>query len=201
MNYLAHIYLASHSDDAMFGALLGDFVKMDGASKFALPIAQEILLHRKVDSFTDQHPIIQHARSLFAAPRRRFAGIALDIFYDHVLIKHWTRYSDGDVSEFIAGFYQSLSKRSDQFPPTLAYAVPRMIEQDWLGSYADFSGVEIAITRVSSRLSRNAELLLQTSADLCSSYDVLEQGFIDFFPDLLDYVVQQRKLMLAKTEL
>ena len=196
MNYLAHIYLARHSDDAMFGALLGDFVKMDGASQFDLTIAREILLHRKIDSYTDQHPIIQHARSLFVAQRRRYAGIALDIFYDHVLIKHWTRYSDLDLDLFITEFYQSLLSRQPLFPENLAYIAPRLVEQDWLRSYAEIAGVSTAIHRVSSRLSRNGQLLKETSIDLEANYKILEQGFMDFFPELIDYVAQQRQLML-----
>jgi acyl carrier protein phosphodiesterase len=115
MNYLAHIYLARHSHDAMLGALLGDFVKMDGASLYPNAIAQEIILHRKIDTYTDQHPVIQHARSLFEPNRRRYAGIALDIFYDHVLAKHWQRYSDSDLDHFIQEFYKALQTRTTFF--------------------------------------------------------------------------------------
>ncbi len=198
MNYLAHVYLARHSGDAMFGALLGDFVKMDGASRYDPSIAREIVLHRQVDSYTDQHPIIQDARRLFSDQRRRYAGIALDIFYDHILIKHWTRYSELEVSQFIQEFYQAVIERSALFPPPLVFAAPRMLEQDWLGSYAEFSGVELALRRVSSRLSRNGILLQQTSIDLRENYDRLEQGFVDFFPELIDYVTRQRQAMFAE---
>jgi acyl carrier protein phosphodiesterase len=180
----------------MFGALLGDFVKMDGASQFALPIAREILLHRKIDSYTDQHPIIQHARGLFVAQRRRYAGIALDIFYDHVLIKHWTHYSDLDLDLFITGFYQNLLSRQPLLPENLAEISPRLVEQDWLRSYAEIDGVNTAIHRVSNRLSRNGQLLKDTSIDLEVNYKTLETGFMNFFPELIDYVAQQRQLML-----
>jgi acyl carrier protein phosphodiesterase len=134
--------------------------------------------------------------SLFVAQRRRYAGIALDIFYDHVLIKHWTRYSDLDLDLFITEFYQSLLSRQPLFPENLAYIAPRLVEQDWLRSYAEIAGVNTAIHRVSSRLSRNGQLLKETSIDLEANYKILEEGFMDFFPELIEYVAQQRQLML-----
>ncbi|MDF3036990.1 MAG: hypothetical protein K0S28_2264 [Paucimonas sp.] len=42
MNYLAHIYLARQSGDAMVGALLGDFVKANRADAYAGEIRREI---------------------------------------------------------------------------------------------------------------------------------------------------------------
>lgn len=77
MNFLAHIFLAKHSEEAMLGAMLGDFVKADVSGKFNPQIELEIKLHRKVDVFTDSHPIVIAAKQSFAESRRRFAGIAL----------------------------------------------------------------------------------------------------------------------------
>nr|WP_315481315.1 ACP phosphodiesterase [uncultured Undibacterium sp.] len=195
MNYLAHIYLARQSHDAMLGALLGDFFKMNGASQYPITIAQEIILHRKIDSYTDQHPLIQDARSLFAPNRRRYAGIALDIFYDHVLAKHWQHYSDLDLSVFIQEFYQALLARKNLFTETLAYAAPRMVAQDWLGSYMAFDGIDTAIQRVSTRLSRNGHLLRESVVDLEQNYADLSQGFLEFFPQLQSFVLEQRDLL------
>jgi acyl carrier protein phosphodiesterase len=195
MNYLAHIYLARHSHDAMLGALLGDFVKMDGASRYPSVIANEIVLHRKIDTYTDQHPVIQHARSFFAPNRRRYAGIALDIFYDHLLAKYWRHYSDRDLDQFVQEFYHALLARKTHFPESLAYAAPRMVAQNWLGSYREFEGVDIAIQRVSTRLSRNGHLLRESVSDLKQNYVDLTQGFLDFFPDLQLFAEAQRDLL------
>ena len=74
MNYLAHIYLARYSDDAMLGALLGDFVKPHSGARFSATIEAEIRTHRKIDAFTDSHPLILEAKARFEGPRRRYAG-------------------------------------------------------------------------------------------------------------------------------
>lgn len=192
MNYLAHIYLARHSDDAMLGALLGDFVKPHSGSRFSDEMEEEILTHRKVDSFTDSHPLVLHAKQLFAGPSRRYAGILLDVFYDHLLATHWERYSDVPLADFIARFYDALERRADVLPSNLAWAAPRMIEQDWLGSYADYAGVEIAIRRISTRLSKNGHLLRDGLADLEIHHEEIAAGFHRFFPELIAFVESRR---------
>lgn len=192
MNYLAHIYLASHSDDAMLGALLGDFVKPHAGMQFSPEMEAEILTHRKVDAYTDSHPVVIDAKRMFDGPRRRYAGILLDVFYDHVLATSWERYSAVPLDDFIRRFYGALSRQAGVLPEKLALAAPRMIEQDWLGSYVDYAGVEIAVRRISTRLSRNGELLRDGLADLKANYAELSSGFHAFFPDLIDFVENRR---------
>jgi acyl carrier protein phosphodiesterase len=195
MNYLAHIYLARHSTDAMLGALMGDFVKPNQQAQYKAQIAREIILHRKIDSFTDSHDINLAARGLFEGQRRRYAGILLDVFYDHVLASNWQDYSEIALNDFIAQFYAALHQAHASFPPNLSYAAPRMIAQDWLGSYVAFEGVHVAIHRMSHRLSRNGDILREGLIDLERHYEELSEGFKQFFPELLAYSETQRQLI------
>ncbi len=195
MNYLAHIFLANQSDDAMVGALLGDFVKADFTGKFTPEIEQEIRIHRKVDGYTDSHPVVLAAKQEFDASRRRYAGILLDMFYDHVLIANWSMYSDRPVEELIARFYRALLQRRAMLPERLGRMLPYMVEHDWLGSYRDFAGVEIAVDRVSQRLSRNGNLLRDGIQDLQANYASLSTGFHVFFPQLIRFADELRDSM------
>jgi acyl carrier protein phosphodiesterase len=192
MNYLAHIYLARHSDDAMLGAVLGDFVKPHSGHQFSAEMEAEIVTHRKIDAFTDSHPIVLEAKALFAGAHRRYAGILLDVFYDHLLANHWERYADVPLEALIQRFYGALARRADVLPPNLARAAPYMIEQDWLGSYRDYAGVDLAVRRISTRLSKGGELMRSALADLESNYAALETGFHGFFPELIAFVDQRR---------
>ncbi len=198
MNYLAHIYLAQHSDKAMLGALLGDFVKLKDTTLYHPEIQADIQLHRQVDSYTDSHPIVLQAKALFQNQHRRYAGILLDIFYDHVLSQHWPPGSPAPREELIQRFYLALQEQSKTvLPDTLQAALPRMISQDWLGSYHEFDGVRIAVTRTSQRLSKNGDLLRAGLGDLLSNYDALSKGFEEFFPELRQYVAEQREQRLS----
>lgn len=192
MNFLAHIYLARHSDEAMVGALLGDFVKPHSDDKYSREMEAEILTHRKVDAFTDSHPIVLAAKGLFNGPGRRYSGILLDVFYDHLLAKHWASYSGDDLEEFIARFYRALRIHADVLPARLGQMAPVMIEQDWLGSYRQYEGVEIAVRRISTRLSRNGDQMRDGLNDLRANYAQIETGFHAFFPELIGFVEARR---------
>ena len=202
MNYLAHIYLASQSDDAMIGALLGDFAGATYVGDYTPEIEREIAIHRKVDMYTDSHPVVLAAKQQFEQGRRRFAGILLDIFYDHVLIVNWAQYnlqpSDQPAEVLIARFYRALQARRAILPERLQRMLPYMVEHDWLGSYREFAGVEIAVKRVSERLSRNGELLRDGLEDVRKNYASLSAGFHEFFPDLIGYAGQLRERMLEQ---
>ena len=197
MNYLAHIYLASQSDDAMIGALLGDFAGADYAGDYTPEIEREIAIHRKVDSYTDSHPIVLAAKEQFEPGRRRFAGILLDIFYDHVLLSNWERYSDRPANELISRFYRALEIRQAILPERLQRMLPYMVGQDWLGSYREFAGVELTVARVSQRLSRNGELMRDGLEDLRRLHVGLSAGFYEFFPQLTRFVEETRTEIVA----
>lgn len=192
MNYLAHIFLAQQSDAAMIGALLGDFTKADISGIYPPEVEQEIMMHRQVDRYTDSHPVVKSALQLFDESRRRYAGILLDVFYDHVLAQRWASYSTTQRQAFIARFYQALLAHDAILPDKLRDIMPIMIEQDWLGRYYEFAGVEWAIQRISQRLTRNGHLLLEGLDDLRVNYTALAEGFDVFFPQLLAFVRERR---------
>lgn len=197
MNYLAHIYLAKHSADAQFGALLGDFLRPGQDQHLPLETRIEIQLHRRIDSFTDQHPLNFQARALFGQGRRRYAGIVLDVFYDHVLAKHWEHICALDFDDFVEQFYVDLMKQAPHFPESLSYAAPRMREQDWIRSYRDLQGFELTIQRMSRRLSRNADLLRAGIDDVRRHYHMLTQYFFEFFPELERFALTERERIRA----
>ncbi|MDQ9169385.1 ACP phosphodiesterase [Oxalobacteraceae bacterium R-40] len=197
MNYLAHILLAQQSEDAMVGALLGDFCKPNDADRYGKEIAREIFIHRKVDAFTDSHPVILQAKSLFRQTTRRYAGISLDVYYDHILARYWQTYCAIPLDPFVHRFYRALLDRREMLPVSLERQVGRMVNQDWLGSYRDFDSVKTAINRISERLSRNGDLLKDSIEDLEINYDELCDGFHAFFPDLIRFAQHERERFLS----
>jgi acyl carrier protein phosphodiesterase len=197
MNYLAHIYLARHSDAAMVGAMLGDFVKAGEIDRYPPEIAREILLHRHVDTYTDSHPLVVAARELFGGGRRRYSGIVLDVFYDHVLSQDWARYCALPRAALIERFYAALAAHEALLPDRLREMLPYLVRQDWLGGYLEFDGVVETVARVSRRLSRNGELLRDGIGDLVEHRAVITQGFDQFFPQLIAFAAARREELIA----
>lgn len=197
MNYLAHIYLARHSDAAMVGAMLGDFVKANDVDNYPAAIAREITLHRHIDTYTDSHPAVLASKALFTEGRRRYAGIVLDIFYDHLLSQQWERYCATDREALIARFYAALTTHEPVLPARLQEMLPYLIRQDWLGGYAQFDGVAETVARVSRRLSRNGHLLREGIEDLLAHREAIAAGFGQFFPDLIAFAGERRAELAA----
>src|SRR3954467_13425794 len=94
MNFLAHAFLARDDIDLMVGSLMGDFVKGRLDGQYAAPIMRGLILHRRVDTYTDSHPVLVRSRSRISPERRRYAGILVDLFYDHYLAVPWSDYAD-----------------------------------------------------------------------------------------------------------
>jgi acyl carrier protein phosphodiesterase len=191
MNYLAHAFLAGENPDAQLGQLLGDFVKGSNYGAYAPAIAADILLHRKIDRYTDTHPVVKAAKGIVGDRQRRYLGIALDVLYDHFLAHHWHQYSDVDLDQFTQGIYALLQDRQALLPPRLQQMIPKMIAVDMLGSYREFDQCQRAIARLSQRLKHRDRLLACLPA-IDEHYSFLAAGFHQFFPQLIAYVQHQR---------
>jgi acyl carrier protein phosphodiesterase len=186
MNYLAHAYLADIDDDFMLGSFIGDFVKGNLSERFSRDIKAGIAFHRKIDGFADAHERSRFSRNMFLGHRRRYAGIILDICYDHFLSKHWCQYADCALPDFIERVYQVLDAREAVLPSRLRAVMPRMRRENWLACYATLDGVQLTLERVSRRL-RDKEALDGVMEDILRDYVKLEKNFFVFFQDLTAY--------------
>lgn len=182
MNYLAHLHLGGSAPQQLLGSLYGDFVKGPLAGRFAPQLEAAIVLHRRIDAFTDAHPLVMQARARFSAERRRTAGILLDLFFDHCLARDWAEFADEPLDDFTARVYQLLAEQAE-LPERLAFIVPRMAAQDWLGSYRDFAVLDQVVQGMSRRLSR-PQLLAGSMAELERLYEPLSEDFRRFYPQL-----------------
>ena len=191
MNYLAHLFLADDTPESQVGALLGDFVKGAAKNNFSPIIQRNIELHRSIDSFTDAHPIVRASKTVVSAERRRFAGVLLDIFFDHYLAKHWNSFSQIELPSFTTNVYAALQQHHEILPERLQRMLPFMRAENWLGSYARIEWIEVTLQRMARRLTKG-DPLASGIAELHKNYDRFETDFLAFFPDLLALVKAQK---------
>src|SRR3972149_12107538 len=154
MNYLAHLYLADDSPGSLIGSLLGDFVKGTLDNAYDEEITRGILIYRRIDSFSDSHEQVLESKRLISPKRRRFSGIIIDVSFDHSLARSWSEYSNEELADFTRKVYVLLSKYSHILPYKPRSIIPKMIEEDWLGSYQYIEGIGQIMDRVSRRLTR-----------------------------------------------
>lgn len=186
MNFLAHLYLSPPTPDAWLGSLLGDFVKgpLD-LSGYGGELQAAIRLHRAVDTFTDAHPVVREAKALVSPARRRYAGILVDIFFDHFLAARWTVWHTAPLRDFADGVYASLTHPSVPLPDRFGRLVPHLVSQDWLAGYATLDGIAITLDRMSRR-APHAIALAGGHEELAARTDAFGAAFDAFFPDLRD---------------
>lgn len=200
MNYLAHLYLSPPGEDAMLGSLLGDFVKgpltnTEVSERYSADITRAIELHRRIDSFTDSHPVVTGSRNRVSSSRRRFAGIMIDMFYDHFLAKYWDEFHHHPLDVFTGDIYGVLTRRHAELPDRLQHTARFMVDLDWLGSYAQMESVGTALNRMSQRL-RRENTLVDSAEELESHYSAFESDFRRFMPDVINFAQQSASRLL-----
>ncbi len=186
LNHLAHLFLAPNSPEARVGSLLGDFTR--GVDLAALPdsVRLGVRHHLAVDSFTDKHPDVLASKRLFSAQRRRFAGVALDILYDHFLLLHWSEFTGADQNTFIKNVYTELQANEDLMTPVMSRTTRHMVSHDWFGSYRDLDNIGYALDRVAARI-RFQNSFAGIIDEIRPVHSELEERFLSFFPDLQEF--------------
>ncbi|WP_319552586.1 ACP phosphodiesterase [uncultured Vibrio sp.] len=185
MNFLAHLHIADHCSSHLLGNLLGDFVKGDPSKQYQADISNGIKLHRFVDRITDHHPIVEECKPHFKGAARRFAPIALDMFWDHCLAKHWHTFHQCSLDQFVSDAYQRVDRDvGDDLPERFLLLHSKMWSGGWLQSYQDLENIEFALHRMSKRSPRLADLTT-TFAVLDQEYVILEAKFPALYSDVL----------------
>jgi len=186
MNYLAHFYLAEDSVESQLGNFLGDFLKGVDREQFPRVVQAGIEKHLKVDSFTDQHPVFRRSKKRLARNRRRFAGVIIDIFYDHFLATHWSDYHAQDLELFSDRVIGRLLDYSGFVPPRARFVLERIDENGRLVSYRKVDAIGEVLDGISYRF-RRENTIAGAVEELHSQYNELEKDFREFFPELRDF--------------
>ena len=183
MNHLAHLFLAPDSPEARIGSILGDFCR--GVRVQGLPeqVQLGVRHHLSVDGYTDCHPQVLASRRLFSARRRRFAGVALDILYDHYLLRYWPEFSDQDPDAFIRQVYRELREHEHLMPDPMIRVTRRITLDDWFGHYRDFDSIGYALDRVAGRI-RFPNRFEGIIEEIHHHNEELEARFLRFFREL-----------------
>ena len=191
MNHFAHLVLSQPTVESTVGNLLGDFARGVDTDSLPAPVRAGLLNHRAVDRFTDNHPIVQEMRQSFSRRRRRFAGIALDIYFDHLLLQNWDRFERRPLDDLIGAFYQRMQDGQELMPGAdMRRVTRRMVDYDWFGSYRELDAVAESLDRVAARIRFNNRFD-NAIEELRRNQRSIERGFLEFYPDLQRHVAEQ----------
>lgn len=191
MNWLAHTLLSEADIDSQLGNLLADLVRGADRQAMSLAFLRGAECHRRIDAFTDSHPCVLRSRQRLGAPYRRFSGVLMDVFYDHLLALHWDRYCPQPLEAFTAQFAAGARDSNLPLPPGARQTLERILQHDLLYSYREPDGVLQAVRRISTYLENRFKrtLALERSVPLLFSLQSeLQEDFAEFFPQLQTHV-------------
>jgi acyl carrier protein phosphodiesterase len=186
MNFLAHIYLSGESDELKIGNFIGDFVKASDMEQYNEAINLGIRMHWAIDEFTDHHPVVQKSKERLRPKYGHYAGVIVDIYYDHFLARNWKEYHTEELRQYVDQQYKMLENHISILPKKVVHMLPFMIKHDWLYNYQYFEGIERVMHGMANRSSFNSKME-QSVVELKKYHKEFEMEFQEFFPELIAF--------------
>lgn len=183
MNFLAHIYLSNEDPQIKIGNFIADSIRGKDYLKYPQKIQYGVLLHRQIDSFTDSHPIVKKSKQKLYKNYRHYAGVIVDILYDHFLAKNWNQYSNTPLEIYTSNFYDLLEENFELLPSATQHMIPYMIQGNWLVSYASIEGIAKVLEGMNRRTKNRSKMNLAIG-ELQEYYTDFEEEFTLFFEEL-----------------
>jgi acyl carrier protein phosphodiesterase len=193
MNYLAHFYLSFGQEPLVVGNLLGDFVRgrldHERNAIYSDDIKKGIDLHRKIDYFTDTHPIVKACHEAMPTAFGHIKGVVSDMYFDYFLAKYFSEYHSQPLNEFAANVYQILEKNRAIIPTDAMNMVDAMAKYDWLTNYQYPEGMRRSFAGMAHRY-KVLKGIDQADEELFKNEAMYDDFFRRFFLELRDYCQQ-----------
>lgn len=184
MNYLAHLYLSGPEAKVKVGNFIGDFIKGSSYVRYAPSIRKGIILHRKIDFFTDNHPVFKESSRRFQPMYRRYSGVVTDIAYDHFLAAYWNQFSQQTLKSFVSESHRILIMHYFSLPGTVKQFLPFLIKSRRMENYKTIEGIEktLRIMSAHSTLPNHTEWAID---QINNNYDNFKCEFFIFFEEII----------------
>lgn len=186
MNHLAHALLADAGGvEFALGSAQGDFIHGPPDPGWSEARQAGLRFHRAIDRFTDAHPEVVAARNAFEPPLRRYAGIVLDVWFDHLLVREWHRYcSEESLPQFSHHWLALLDARAAELPESLRAFLAWMHAHGLPEAYGEDATLDVVFHALARRLSRPSPMGDALPA-LRDRAEALQRHFDAFFPELV----------------
>lgn len=137
----------------MVNNLYGDYVKGRDLSRFSKEIQRGLRLHRAIDDYMDHHSEVIALQHFLQKELPKISGIALDLFFDHLLAKNWKNYHQHDLSLFLHEFYTAIPPLNEDYSLAFKEMIQQMKKVKWMEHYSSLEGLSKMCHGVASKLS------------------------------------------------
>ncbi len=182
MNFLGHLFFSRNDTELMLANLYGDFVKGKDLTRYRFKTQQGIFLHRCIDSYIDSHHAVREVLQILYEPLPKVSGIAIDLYFDHLLALHWKKFHPEELDTYLFHFYSSVNLKHSEFSSEFKFLISKMIEKNWIIQYQYEYGLDKACRGVSGRISFPNELVHGLS--VFQKYKTqIESAFFEYMQD------------------
>lgn len=190
MNVLGHLLLSGSDEYHIVGNYIGDHVKGNAYQKFPTAIQEGILLHRRIDSYTDTHSSTREVRQLLFDSYRHFSGVLVDIIFDHFLALHWTSYSSENLQYFSDKSLGILRKHEQWLVGDALLFLHYLQKYNRLVGYRELDQIDKVLMGMSKKYPLVKEID-KAGILLRQHYAQIEQCFRVFMKDIVIEIVGQ----------
>ncbi len=164
--------------------MIADFINNKQVAFYSPEVQAGIKLHRFIDTYTDQHPVVRQGTERLRPTQGKYAPVVIDILYDHLLAVNWDKYSTMSLAEFAQKQYVLLEENLKILPKKLQKNLPKMISGNWLEGYGKEKGIRYTLERMDERTKFPSSFV--TAFDtLQESFVLFENEFNTFYPELI----------------
>ncbi|MDP3556581.1 MAG: ACP phosphodiesterase [Bacteroidota bacterium] len=189
MNYLAHAFLSNNDDNLLIGNFIADHLRGNNFKNYPTEIINGIYLHRKIDSFTDNHLSFKASKRLFYGNYERYSGILIDIYFDYFLAKKFTKYSNTSLKEFCEIVYTTYSNNQHYLPQSSSRFLEYVIKNNIYSAYSSLEGIEKVLFHLSHRIQHG--VMLNESISIFKEHELaLESNFDLLFNDAVNEFIR-----------
>ncbi|MGA0233395.1 MAG: ACP phosphodiesterase [Saprospiraceae bacterium] len=187
MNFLGHCYLSCSDEGVLIGNFITDFLTPRDARNYNGAISRGIQLHRRIDAFTDDHPLSRELALMLRERHGKYASVVVDLVWDYYLSSTWRKHSDITLERFTSETYTTLQRIRHEFPRRLRARFDEMIANDFLNAYKGLSRARQSLKWVDrrARFESNFEAAIE---DIEKNDRLFESMFHVFFQDIKNYV-------------
>ena len=161
MNFLGHLYFSGDDHETMLLNLYGDFVKGKLKKIENNKLRKAVELHRKIDSYIDTHETVLKLKLELYKDLPKVAGVAIDIYFDHLLSKNWEQFHTIPLRNYLQAFFENAFQRMEEleqndeikFKPFFKLLLKRIDDENWILNYKNEEGLNFACQGLSKRIS------------------------------------------------
>lgn len=180
MNLLAHAVLSPQDPRVRLGNVATDFLSRSEEVDLVGALEKGVLLHHRIDTFTDKHVVVQRACRRLTG-YQRFSNPIVDVFFDHFLVNNWPLQES--VERYVHNIHAEILEHLHLLPENAQFVLRRMIQDEWLLSYFDFEGLRTTFHRMERRILHRSG----RAVDMAGSVALLEEHYVDFERDFREF--------------